>query len=117
MTDRCCTTMHAMTLTQEDLRGDPRLSEGPDLSGWEPLVEWREDIGIFVIGGIAIFHCPWCGSLLPNNSQETLARARQSGVRMDFAAGGGVVEASIDGVPVDPETFLADLRDLTKDQD
>ncbi len=114
--DPCCTTMHVMTLTQEDLRNDPDLSEGMNLSEWQPLVEWRENTETFVIGNIAIYYCPWCAAQLPDNHEAVLARARQSGVWVDFAAPGGV-QASIDGVPVDPEKLLADLQALTKDQD
>lgn len=117
MADLCCSTLRVMTLTQEDLRHDLYLSEGQNLDEWEPLVVWTEQVGAFVIGNVAIFHCPWCGTQLPTKREEALSEAKKRGIWVDFAAPSGRVEASVDGVPVDPDKLLADLQNLTKDQD
>ena len=106
-----------MTLTQDDLRKDPYLSEGQNLDEWEPLVVWTEHVGAFVIGNAAIFYCPWCGSQLPNKSEEAFAGIRETGICVDFASPSGVVEASVNGVPIELDKLLEDLQDLAKDQD
>lgn len=116
MLDPCCTTMRTMTMTQQDLEGDPDLSRGiTDLSQWKPLIEWADHVGAFVIGHTVIFHCPWCGTRLPEKVEETLARARRSGIWFDVSADGEVT-VTVNGEPADPEAFLAELRASTKDQ-
>lgn len=109
--------MYVMTLTREDVLDDPHLSGGRDVGQWQPLVVWEGDLGTFFIGDTAISYCPWCGAQLPDNSQEALAKLKNKGVLVDFSSPSGIVEVSVDGIPVDADKWLADLQNLTKGQD
>lgn len=117
MFDPCCTTMMVMTMTKADIQADEDLMAGrADLGDHQPLVEWREHIGAFVIGRTAIFHCPWCGARLPEDIEAARVRAQKEGVWVDCAWDGSV-SVTIKGQPTDPEAFFAELREATRGQD
>ena len=116
MGEPCCATFKVMSLTPEETREQPSLANERAVAEWKPMVRWEEPIGAFVIDNTAIFFCPWCGASLPDKTEEALEEGRRKGIWIDYAAPNGP-EASINGVPVDPENFLADLRRSTEYQD
>lgn len=44
----------------------------------KPLVAFRAGLGMYVVGNVAIYYCPWCGAELPRVSPED---PRRRGVR------------------------------------
>ncbi len=113
----CCTTLRTLSLTREDLLQVPELSRDMNLSEWIPLVEWADHMGTYVIGHMAIFYCPWCGSRLPDTHEETLTAAKQSGIWFDISPD-GLTSAMVDGQAVDDaDALVAQFRDANNGDD
>lgn len=110
----CCTTLEVMSRTPEEYAADP-MYDALHAQEWSPVVGWNESIGLYVIGSTAIFHCPWCGSSLPNRSEDVLEQARRTGIVIDHS--GPTVVATLAGAPVDPDALMTWLREETRDQD
>jgi hypothetical protein len=116
MVEQCCATFNVQSLSPDELRGEPFLQDEAAVAAWQPLITWSETVGAFVIDDTAIFFCPWCGASLPDQTSTRIEKGRRSGIWIDFAAPGGV-EASVNGVPVDLEGLLAELRRATENQE
>jgi hypothetical protein len=117
MFEPCCTIMKSMTITPEEWRADPNLfEEGVDLADWTPRISWSDATGTLVMGNVAIFYCPWCGTHLPDRSEEALTEGRQSGTWVSVDSD-GKVSAAQDGQPIDAEEWLAHLKSATDEQD
>jgi hypothetical protein len=117
MFDPCCSTMKSMTLTPEEYRADPDLfEEGVELGNWTPSVVWSDATGTLVMGNVAIFYCPWCGTRLPDKSKQALAEGRRKGTWVSVDPD-GTVSATQEGQPIDAAKLLADLKSQTDEQD
>jgi hypothetical protein len=116
MADPCCAAFKVESLSPEALRDEPFRQDETAVAAWRPLITWSEDAGAFVINDIAIFFCPWCGASLPDRTLAVIEEVRRNGIWIDFAAPGGL-EASVNGVFVDPEKLLAELHRAAANHD
>lgn len=117
MAEPCCNTFKTASLSPEELRNEPFLQDERAVAAWQPLITWNDTVGTFVVGHIAIFFCPWCGTRLPDRHEEALAEAKRSGMWIEVAAG-RQVSATLDGQSVaTPGELLARLRPNNNEKD
>jgi hypothetical protein len=108
--------MRTLSRTREDLLADPELSAVlGDLSDWRPAVQWVPHAGVFCMEHVAIYFCPWCGSQLPDNSDEALSKVQKTGIYISVDPK-GEIHAEVAGKFVDTAEPLAKLAAATKDQ-
>jgi hypothetical protein len=106
--------MESLSHTREELLAGPGVM--PDyLSEWRPTVEWMPHVGMFCMGNVAISLCPWCGSKLPDKSNEAAAAGLKSGVRLHIGPD-GMVRAEVAGEVVDGAALVASWKAELKDR-
>src|ERR1700739_3881228 len=89
MTKVCCSTFRSVSNGWPDLPGDLDPQED-EIALAHVLIRWRPHIGFFCLQHMAISHCPWCGSQLPDKHGLARAKARERGVFIDIGAKGAV---------------------------
>lgn len=114
--ETCCTTFWTYSRTREDLLQDPEVARELDLAEWAPLVEWVDHIGAYSIGHAAIFYCPWCGTRLPDNSEDFLAEAKKSGFWVEVDADGQMTASNRGEHVKDVDALIARLRGPANDE-
>ena len=98
-----------MSLTREALAADPAFEDEPvDLPDWEPLVAWSEGMRAYTMANTVIQYCPWCGALLPEDTEAALAEAEKTGVFISVDWN-GTTTARVDGEAVDAAALLREI--------
>ena len=89
MTQACCATFRSVSNGWPDLpvATDPREDE---IALAHLPIRWRPHVGVFCLNNMAIFHCPWCGSRLPEKRDAALARAHETGLVIELSAQGAI---------------------------
>lgn len=104
-TETCCATLQTMSTPPDESvaalidRGivTPEQAQEMRLSLPDaPLIEWVEHLRAYSIGHTVIFHCPWCGGVLPQPQMPPPGPAGSVFLNAD-----GTVHSD-DGKPVDP---------------
>lgn len=118
-TDTCCAALHSMsapavekvsTLLDRGVITQQEAQEMRASFAGAQMVEWVEHLSAYSIGHTVIFHCPWCGTALPQPRMPPPGPAGSVFINAD-----GTVYSD-DGKPVDPA--IADwLRTLLPPKD